>query len=106
MDFDELYNNCYDFIMKFKPGIIFYSTWIFLHYVSSHMYSYLCTPKSWYGIIISPFLATAPHCNALRWSISESGDIFKAMWITVGSWIISSFFTCEEKTTRTTRSKS
>ena len=106
MDFDDLYNNCYDFIMKFKPGIIFYSTWIFLHYASSHMYSYLCTPKSWYGIIISPFLATAPHCNALRWSISESGDIFKAMWITVGSWIISSFFTCEEKTTRLTRSKS
>jgi hypothetical protein len=102
---DTVCDSCYDFFMKFKPVMMFYSSWICLHYFSAHLYTYFCTPANWYGIFASPFLSTAPHCNALRWTISESGDTFKSMWIAAGSWFVSSFFTYD-KITRTTRSKS
>ena len=62
--------------------------WIILHYTSSHLYIYLCTPLTISGFIMSPFIAPAPHCQALRWLIYQGGNSISSMWIFLGSWFI------------------
>ena len=64
-----------------------YIVWIFLHYVSSHLYTNYCVPNTIYGIIISPILTTTPHCQGLRWIIYNGGNQINNMWITLGSWL-------------------
>jgi hypothetical protein len=64
-----------------------YILWIFLHYVSAHLYTNYCVPNTIYGIIISPILTTTPHCQGLRWIIYNGGNQINNMWITLGSWL-------------------
>ena len=64
-----------------------YILWIFLHYVSAHLYTSYCVPNTLYGIIISPILTTTPHCQGLRWIIYNGGNQINNMWITLGSWL-------------------
>jgi len=70
-------------------GIIFlYILWIFLHYVSAHLYVYLCVPATLMGFVLAPFLVPAPHCQALRWAIYNGGNSILAMWVLLGSWLV------------------
>ena len=62
--------------------------WICLHYAASHMYTYMCTHMSWYGILISPFIVATPHCTALRWIIYEGSNSITAMWTALGLFIL------------------
>lgn len=66
-----------------------YLFWILLHYLSSHLYVYYCTPRGVYGIFVSPFLVAAPHCRAIRWIIHNGGNMVDNMWIILGTWICS-----------------
>ena len=62
--------------------------WVILHYISSHMYIYYCTPKSVYGFSMSPFIIAAPHCQALSWVVYNGGNTIISMWITFGFWLL------------------
>ena len=66
-----------------------YIIWIFLHYISAHLYVYLCNPLSIVGFITSPFLVPALHCQALRWTITNGANNINVMWMTIGTWLIS-----------------
>ena len=74
-------------IIKIKPLILFYLSWIFIHYVCSQLYIYYCVPANLFGIFISPFLSMTPYCTAFRWVIYEAGNIFYGMWISLGAWM-------------------
>ena len=72
------------------PKIVgIYFLWVVLHYVTSHLYIYFCVPRTFYGFLISPFLVTAPHCQALRWCLHYGSNIINTMWITFAEWIYS-----------------
>ena len=64
-----------------------YLLWILFHYGASHLYIEYCVPRTWVGIITSPFLTSTPHCQGLRWMIYNGGNQINNMWITIGSWI-------------------
>ena len=42
-----------------------YIIWIFIHYVSSKLYTYYCTPDSVVGFVKSSFMVITPQCQAL-----------------------------------------
>ena len=65
-----------------------YILWILLHFIAPHLYVYFCAPGTPIGFILSPFVALAPHCAAIRWVISSSGDMISSMWIVIGGWFI------------------
>ena len=92
-----MYTKYFQFIinmlMNLKHIILFYLSWIFIHYVCSQLYIYFCVPFTWYGIFISPFLVMTPHCSAFRWIIYEAGTILYGMWIAIGSWTIANILT-------------
>ena len=60
---------------------------VITHYLSARSYSYYCTPGDLQGLIMSPFLSSAPHCRALRWTIQNGSQTIDNMWIVVGTWI-------------------
>ena len=64
-----------------------YLLWILFHYFASHLYIEYCVPKTWMGLVISPFLTATPHCQGLRWMIYNGGNQINQMWIMIGSWI-------------------
>ena len=66
-----------------------YIFWIILHYISAQLYVYYCTPSNIYGLIISPFLVSAPHCKALRWVLHNGGNTIDNMWIVLATWFAS-----------------
>jgi len=68
--------------------IAIYIIWIFLHYISSHLYIYFCNPFSFIGFVISPFLVPSLHCQALRWTIYNGGNHITTMWMTIGTWVV------------------
>jgi hypothetical protein len=94
--FSNIYSTIIDISKPFyslHPLIIFYFSWIAIHYISSQLYVYYCTPQTLTGFFISPLLSISPHCNAIRWIISEAGAIFYGMWISIGSWIVTNVLT-------------
>ena len=65
-----------------------YIIWICLHYVSPRLYVLYCVPASIFGFIYSPFLAQSPHCIALRWAISKSGESIYNMFGILSMWLL------------------
>jgi len=79
----------YDNIIFITQLFGIYLVWIFLHFVAAHLYVRLCNELSIIGFILSPFLASSLHCQALRWIIGNGAININAMWMTFGTWIIS-----------------
>jgi len=77
-----------------------YGFWILAHFISAHLYTEFCTPKTFIGFISSPLLASSPHCNGLRWMINEGANSINAMWIILGTWFIGSFATSNNNNTK------
>ena len=76
---------------QFKEFIniaLIYFFWISLHYISPRLYASFCVPASISGFILSPFLANAPHCQALRWGIYQGANQIAFMWSTIGTWAV------------------
>ena len=40
------------------------------------------------GLLLSPFMSSAPHCIALRWLIIEGSNVILTMWIVFGTYAI------------------
>jgi len=66
-----------------------YLFWILLHFITAQMYVRYCAYPSLYGLIISPFLISAPHCAAMRWVFNKGGTLIDGMWILLGTWLCS-----------------
>jgi hypothetical protein len=81
---DNYRNYFYNFITCF--GI--YILWIFIHYFAANLYTKLCTPFTFIGFISSPFLATTPHCQAIRWVVYNGGNSILVMWGLLAAWIM------------------
>jgi hypothetical protein len=64
-----------------------YILWIIAHYVASHLYIQMCVPTTFYGFIVSPFVAVSPHCQGLRWIVYNAGTNINNMWIAFGLWL-------------------
>lgn len=73
-----------------------YILWIILHYIASWLYSYWCTPWGIAGFIITPFIINSPHCTALRWCIVHGAETLTAMWIIMGSWLVTKLVTSQD----------
>jgi len=64
-----------------------YLLWIFLHFCASYLYTKLCVPNTLFGLLMSPFLTSTPHCQGLRWIIYNGANIINNMWIVLGTWL-------------------
>jgi hypothetical protein len=84
--FSPIINRTIFFIINIA-GI--YIVWIGLHFIASHLYIKFCVPFDVYGFLISPFLTATPHCQGLRWIISNGANIINNMWVIIGTWICS-----------------
>lgn len=65
-----------------------YLVWIIVHYISSHLYIRFCVASTFIGFLLSPFIAPAVHCQALRWAIYNGGNSIIAMWFILGGWLM------------------
>lgn len=77
-----------DYLNTFTSIFGIYLAWICIHYISTHLYVRFCVTSTIIGFIISPFIAPAPHCQALRWAIYNGGNSIIAMWFLLGAWIM------------------
>ena len=96
--YDKLHNKAKPYLEMVSPYLSvcknicgMYILWIFVHFISAHMYIRFCTPNTITGFLMSPFMAAAPHCQALRWAIYNGGNNIVSMWLTVGVCIMSCF---------------
>lgn len=78
----------FDYGKAFLSLFGIYIVWIFVHYLAAHLYIHWCVPATVIGFLISPFLAPATHCQALRWAIYNGGNSIVAMWVLFGMWIM------------------
>ena len=69
--------------------IKFYIFWIVIHYITTHIYSYLCTPLTIVGFILAPLLAISPQCIAINWMRTISIYTIENMWYILGIWVSS-----------------
>tara|TARA_Y200000002_G_scaffold16458_1_gene12841 strand:- start:3026 stop:3352 length:327 start_codon:yes stop_codon:yes gene_type:complete len=90
----EYLNNTFTLVFN---GSIVYFMWIFIHFISVHLYINFCVPLTLYGFISSPFLVPAPHCYGLRWLMNNGSDNIIAMWSVLGGYLITVFRSIAEK---------
>jgi hypothetical protein len=69
--------------------VCIYLAWIIGHYIAAHLYVYFCTPATFMGFALSPFMVAAPHCQALRWTVYNGGVTIMNMWVLLGAWLVS-----------------
>ena len=69
-----------------------YFAWIGLHYSASHLYVKLCVPDTLFGFLMSPFMTATPHCQGLRWVVTNGASMINNMWIVLGGWLCSTIF--------------
>lgn len=62
----------------------------FLHFIAANAYAKWCTPSTFFGFLISPFMTVTPVCSGLRWSITIFGDYLSSFWTTLILWISAS----------------
>lgn len=70
----------------------FYLCWIIIHFIASQLYIRWCTPYSFYGFVISPFLTLTPHCQGLRWVLYNGAGVINNMWLIFGTWMCTNIF--------------
>lgn len=83
-----LYDITASIFMKLYSILGYYIMWILLHYVAAHLYPMYCVPLTVMGFILSPFMASAPHCIAIRWLITEGSNVIVTMWVVLGTYAV------------------
>lgn len=61
---------------------------ILVHFLGANLYSQLCTSQTLQGLLLSPFLVPAPHCEGLRWVVYNGALRINAMWLLLGSHVV------------------
>lgn len=67
---------------------VLYTFWVLAHYLASHFYARQCTPYNVQGFFMSPLMAPAAHCTAMRWMISHGGNTLCGGWLFFGSMML------------------
>jgi hypothetical protein len=81
-----------DFIQRPAVKIMLsYIVCILAHYFASHLYVRLCVPNTLLGLLYSPFMTLAPHCQAFRWVIFYGGNTINLFWFVLANWLVSKF---------------
>jgi len=75
----------------------FYLCWIIIHFVASQLYIKWCTPYTFYGFVISPFLTLTPHCQGLRWVLYNGAGVINNMWFIFGTWMCANIFVLNQQ---------
>ena len=88
----DLTNIFYDYATTLSKITGIYAVYCFFHYTIPHLYTYFCTPTTFWGFLISPFMSQAPHCVAMRWTLYNVGDNIKTMFALVAGWLSGMFF--------------
>jgi len=83
----------YDIIKLFLHAFKYYLFWIIIHFIASQLYVQYCSPPTFYGFVLSPFLTPTPHCQGLRWIVYNSGGVINNMWFVFGTWLCANIFT-------------
>jgi hypothetical protein len=86
------YSHLGTYVQSFMKVGGIYVLYSFLHYIIPHVYTYFCVPTTLYGFLISPFMAQAPHCTALRWTLYNVGDNIKTMFALIAGWLSNLLF--------------
>ena len=76
-----------------KHIVIGFGLWSLVNYIAPQLYVLWCVPRTIIGFLMSPFAIAMPQCVALRWAIAASADTIKTIFVLIGTWIVSSFFT-------------
>jgi hypothetical protein len=74
-------------VPRYALAVGFYIAWIAAHYAAAHAYVKFCTPNTLVGFIMSPFVASTPQCEGLRWVIANGGSNIATMWAVAGVWV-------------------
>ena len=82
------YQTLYNYVHPVLSVFGIYILWICIHYVSPRLYISYCVPATIVGFVYSPFLAQSPHCVALRWAISKSGESIYNMFGMLSMWLL------------------
>lgn len=82
------YSSLKDYVAPFLSVFGIYILWICIHYISPRLYISYCVPATIVGFVYSPFLAQSPHCVALRWAISKSGESIYNMFGMLSMWLL------------------
>lgn len=72
----------------FTRGAVVYFTLILIHFTAANLYPRMCTPLTFIGFLMSPFMVVAPHCEGLRWLISFTGTQIRNMWLWIGGSLL------------------
>ena len=70
-----------------QRSVLIYAMCVFLHFAVPHAYTYLCVAPTVQGFVLSIFMAPAPHCQIMRWTIYHTGNMINIMWLCISSWI-------------------
>jgi len=65
-----------------------YAMLVVVHYVCANLYSRLCTAQTFHGLLMSPFMVPAPHCEGLRWVVYHGAVRINGMWLLVGGQVV------------------
>lgn len=76
------------FLSKLPKELYIFIVFTSMHFISPHLYVEYCTPASWNGFILSPFMVITPQCQLLRWSIGFSGYVLNHIWVLIASFIL------------------
>jgi|UniRef100_A0A6C0IT76 hypothetical protein len=91
------YKSLHNYVGPFISIFGIYVAWICIHYASPRVYVSYCVPATVIGFIYSPFLAQSPHCIALRWAISKSGESIYNMFGILSMWLLARFVPIKSK---------
>jgi len=69
-------------------GILFYFSWIILHFAAAHLYTQFCVPLTLRGFVLSTIVSPSPQCTGLRWVINTGGDTINMMWFALGTAVM------------------
>ncbi len=87
--FKAAFNVAKPYLLAVNSVAGLYILWTVLHFVSANLYVYYCAHMSLFGFLMSPLLASAPHCRAIRWVLNSGTQSIDAMWIVLGAWVCS-----------------
>ena len=71
-----------------EKSVCIYIACVILHYAVPHAYTYFCVAPTFQGFVLSAFMAPAPHCQIMRWTIYHTGNTINIMWLCIGTWIV------------------
>lgn len=98
MEISEIARKITVWILESIPqSVLFYILWIFVHFISAHLYVHWCAGNSFIGFLMSPIYSSAPHCQALSWMVYTLSKEFIVMWIALGTFICGKMFLNKKK---------